>query len=171
MRAYPLARSTFKENAQPVKVAGGVVPSVPRKKSNSSRSLQLPPRMIQHESNGEEEEGVPPQIKDTPGRTPPVTADVQARVLSLRSGGQHLPGATRAFFESRFNYNFSHVRVHTGAQAAEAARAMNARAFTIGRDMVFGSGQYAPESNEGQQLLAHELTHVVQQTSPFSPPT
>jgi hypothetical protein len=63
-----------------------------------------------------------------------------------------------------FGYDFSRVRIHVGAGAAAAARAVNARAFTVGDSIVFGPGEYAPGSGEGQRLLAHELTHVVQQT-------
>lgn len=61
--------------------------------------------------------------------------------------------------------DFSKVRVHTDARAAEAARAMNARAFTVGRDVIFGAGRYAPQNIEGKRLVAHELVHVVQQSS------
>ena len=66
---------------------------------------------------------------------------------------------------ARAGYDFSQVRVHTGAQAAASARAVNARAYTVGAHMVFGAGQYAPETIAGRRLLAHELTHVVQQSS------
>lgn len=69
----------------------------------------------------------------------------------------------RHYFEPRFGYDFSQVRVHTDAKAAESARAVNALAFTVGRDVAFGAGQYAPGTTEGKRLLAHELTHVVQQ--------
>ena len=78
--------------------------------------------------------------------------------------GQPLDTATRAFFERRFGYDFSGVRVHTDARAVESARAVNARAFTVGRDVVFGEGEYG-EGVSGQRLMAHELTHVVQQKS------
>ena len=81
----------------------------------------------------------------------------------LRSPGQPLDAGTRAFMEPRFGYDFSQVQVHTDARAAESARAVNALAYTVGRDVVFGTGQYAPETREGRRLLAHELTHVVQQ--------
>jgi hypothetical protein len=74
-----------------------------------------------------------------------------------------LPESERHFFEPRFGADFSQVRVHADGQAAEAARAVNARAFTLGRDVVFGGGEYQPRSSEGSRLLAHELTHVVQQ--------
>ncbi|HWZ95402.1 MAG TPA: DUF4157 domain-containing protein [Opitutaceae bacterium] len=82
---------------------------------------------------------------------------------ALRSSGQPLDSATRAFFEPRFGYNLGSVRVHADARASGAARAVNARAFTVGQDMVFGQGQYAPGTSEGRHLLAHELTHTVQQ--------
>lgn len=81
----------------------------------------------------------------------------------LRSTGQPLDPATRAPYESRFGYDFSRVRVHTDAKAAESARAVNALAYTVGRDVVFGTGRYAPRTASGSKLLSHELAHVVQQ--------
>jgi len=81
----------------------------------------------------------------------------------LRSGGRPLDTATRAFMESRFNQDFGHVRIHTGPTASESAQELQARAYTADRDIVFGSGQYAPETSAGKKLLAHELTHVIQQ--------
>lgn len=87
----------------------------------------------------------------------------------LRSPGQPLDPATRAFFEPRFGHDFSQVRVHTDANAAESAWAMNALAYTVGRDVAFGASQYAPQTGAGRKLLAHELTHVVQQGSDSSP--
>jgi hypothetical protein len=83
----------------------------------------------------------------------------------LRAPGQPLDPATRGFMESRFGHDFSRVRVHADATTAESARAVNARAYTVGHDLVFGAGQYAPETSEGRRLVAHELTHVVQQTT------
>jgi hypothetical protein len=79
---------------------------------------------------------------------------------------QPLDTATRNFMESRFGgYDFSQVRLHTDEQAAEAAHALQARAFTLRNDIVFGAGQYAPGTTEGKRLLAHELAHVAQRTS------
>ena len=83
----------------------------------------------------------------------------------LRSSGQPLDAATRALMEPRFGHDFSGVRVHTDAGAAESAQAVNALAFTVGRDIAFAYGQYAPSTNEGRKLIAHELTHVVQQSA------
>jgi len=88
---------------------------------------------------------------------PPIVHDV------LSSPGRPLDAGTRAFMEPRFGHDFSQVRVHTDARAAESARAVNALAYTVGRNVVFGEGQYAPETSEGRRLMAHELTHVVQQ--------
>ena len=86
----------------------------------------------------------------------------------LRSPGEPLKPATRTFMEPRFGHDFGRVRVHTNARAAESAEAVGALAYTVGEDVVFGTGQYAPEIGEGRRLLAHELTHVVQQRASSS---
>lgn len=78
-------------------------------------------------------------------------------------GGQALDDGTRTFMESRFGRDFGHVRVHTGGGAAESARSINALAYTVGSDVVFGVGRYAPQTGTGRRLIAHELAHVVQQ--------
>jgi len=90
------------------------------------------------------------------GEVPQIVYDV------LRSPGQPLDPATRAFFEPRFGHDFSRVRVHADQQASDSAKRVNAKAYTVGRDIAFGAGEYAPTSSEGTRLLAHELTHVVQ---------
>lgn len=94
----------------------------------------------------------------------------QAEVPSIvhevvRSPGQALEPASRDFMESRFQHDFSAVRVHTGSEAAVAARAIQARAFTVGPNIVFGHGEFAPGTSEGKRLMAHELSHVIQQRS------
>ena len=81
----------------------------------------------------------------------------------LRSHGSPLDSSARTFFESRFGQDFSNVRVHTDARAAESALSVNALAYTVGSDIVLGAGQYSPQTDAGRRLLAHELTHVVQQ--------
>jgi hypothetical protein len=93
-----------------------------------------------------------------PVMVPPIVHEV------LRSPGWPLDFTTRAEMESRFGYDFSGVRVHTDARAAESARAVNALAYTVGQDLAFSHGQYEPGSQDGKRLLAHELTHVVQQS-------
>jgi hypothetical protein len=83
---------------------------------------------------------------------------------ALGSSGQALNAATRAFFEPRLGHDFGRVRVHVDERAAASARAVGALAYTVGHDIVFDRGRYAPNSNEGRLLLAHELAHVVQQS-------
>ncbi len=83
----------------------------------------------------------------------------------LNSPGRPLSAATRAFMEPRFGHDFSRVRVHDDEQAAKSAQAVNALAYTVGQDVVFGPGQYAPHTHNGQRLIAHELTHTIQQTA------
>jgi hypothetical protein len=104
------------------------------------------------------------QKKGGSGHRPTITPQVQSRVNNLRGSGKPLSEPVRASFESRFGHDFSGVHVHTDTQAAETARAVNAKAFTVGQDIVFAQGQYAPHSVEGKKLIAHELTHVVQQS-------
>jgi Domain of unknown function (DUF4157) len=82
---------------------------------------------------------------------------------TLSSPGRPLDAAARAALEPRFGYDFSGVRIHTDLTAARSAREVNALAFTVGRDVVFGAGQYSPDTAAGRKLLAHELAHVVQQ--------
>ena len=98
-----------------------------------------------------------------PAAIPSVVHDV------LRSSGEPLDAATRTLMEPRFGHDFSRIRIHTDAQAAESARAVNALAYTVGEDVVFGRGQYRPGSRDGQQLIAHELTHTIQQVAGTSP--
>ena len=95
---------------------------------------------------------------ETASQVPPIVYDV------LNSPGQPLDAATRSFMEPRFRHDFSGVRVHTDQRAAESARAVNATAYTVGPTVVFGEGQFAPHTSAGRRLLAHELTHVVQQS-------
>ncbi len=88
---------------------------------------------------------------------PPVVHEV------LRTSGQRLEEDTRAFMEPRFGHDFSKVRVHSDEKAAESATAVNALAYTVGSDVVLGNKHSVSETPTSQELLAHELTHVVQQ--------
>lgn len=97
---------------------------------------------------------------------PPIVHDV------LKSPGQPLDAGTRALMEPRFGHDFSKVRVHADTKAAESAGTVSALAYTVGRDVVFGTGQYAPATPQGRKLLVHELAHVVQQgNAAFQPGT
>ena len=113
----------------------------------------------------EDEEKKTIQTKPTPSAHTGAALDVGAAVRAAEQGGVPLPREVRSYFEPRFGHDFSRVRVHADSDAADGARAVRALAYTVGRDIVFGSGEYAPATMEGKRLLAHELTHVVQQES------
>jgi hypothetical protein len=99
-----------------------------------------------------------------PEAAPPIVHEV------LRSPGQPLDPATRAFMEPRFGHDFSRVRVHTDSHAAASAREVNALAYTVGRDIAFASGNYQPATLMGRQLIAHELAHTIQQENAMPQP-
>jgi hypothetical protein len=96
-------------------------------------------------------------LGSTTAVAPPIVNQV------LRSGGQPLDTTSRTFFEPRFGHDFSKVRVYHDQEAGASARAVNALAYTVGSNIVFDSGRYAPDNPVGRPLIAHELTHVVQQ--------
>jgi len=114
-----------------------------------------------NECGGRPTEGI---RRATTGNDATSLDDERARqVRSAIDGGQRLPSAEREFFESRFDHDFSDVRVHTGPRADDVARSIHAEAFTLGSDIAFADGNYRPGTRRGRELLAHELTHVVQQ--------
>jgi hypothetical protein len=127
-------------------------------------AASAPPRMqrlcAECEAERENEEV---RAKEEPGETPEIPNGFAQRFAALHGGGRPLPAAERAFFEPRFGRDFAGVRLHSGPAASELAGSVHARAFTLGDAIVFGRGQYAPGTSGGRQLLAHELTHVVQQ--------
>ena len=130
-------------------------------KTNVEHSIQ---RQVEEEDEKEEETL---QLKKMQGDIPEVTPDLESRIRALRGGGQLLTKPIRAFFEPRFGYDFSQVRIHNDPEGAKLARVLNAEAFTYGRDIYFGEGRYNPGTLTGKRLLAHELTHVVQQSTNY----
>ena len=92
-----------------------------------------------------------------------VPPKLAARIDAVRGGGEPLPGSVRSYFEARFGRDFGDVRVHTGPRAEATAQQINALAYTVGRDIAFAKGRYQPATAAGRWILAHELTHVVQQ--------
>lgn len=153
------------------------VQTSPGTKGLARQAVAVSPRGTQHVARASYLEGAsviqrmcsrceeePLQRRSVPGasgsvapQAPPAVHDV------LRSPGRPLDERTRAELEPRFGHDFSHVRVHTDAAAAASARAVDALAYTVGRDIVFGAGRYAPGTPAGIRLLAHELTHTLQQ--------
>jgi hypothetical protein len=94
---------------------------------------------------------------------------IESRLASARGSGAPLPGELRAYMEPRFGADFSSVRIHTGSEAAQLNRDLSAQAFTQGQHIYMGGGRFDPGSTQGKHLLAHELTHVVQQTGSQPP--
>ena len=112
------------------------------------------------------ERGAEAAVADGPSQSPAGRGSLNSSGGALAgqlSGGDRLDSQTRDWMESRFGESFDEVRIHTGSRAAQMADTQQARAFTVGGDIVFGEGQFAPQTTEGKRLLAHELAHVVQQ--------
>ena len=113
----------------------------------------------------EEEEKKKAQRKEMNGDATTADSTLENYVGGLNCSGQPLSKKVRSFFEPRIGYDFSNVKVHTDSVAAKSAQSINALAYTSGNNIVFNSGQYAPNSDSGKKLLGHELTHVVQQST------
>lgn len=92
-----------------------------------------------------------------------MNASLSSRIENSKGNGSSLDGATQSFMESRFGSNFNDVKIHTDGEAIQMSQELNARAFTTGNDIYFNRGEYQPSSGDGQHLLAHELTHTIQQ--------
>lgn len=120
--------------------------------------MSMPDSQVQRQ---EEDERL--QTKRNTFKAEKINSGQARQTYSANGEGKPLSKSIRNFFEIRFGKDFNQVRVHTDTRAVEMARMLNARAFTSGRNIAFGSGQYSAETMEGKKLLAHELTHVVQQ--------
>lgn len=142
----PLQKASEKEKEEPVQKA-------PEKEEEE--------RVQMASDNDKEEEGV--QAKEGGAKQFSGSAAVSAQLGKDSRSGMPLPAPIRQNMESGFGTSFQQVRIHTDANAVEMSRAIGAKAFTHGRDIYFNSGYYTPESQQGRHLLAHELTHVVQQ--------
>lgn len=106
------------------------------------------------------------QVRPKAARQPGACGGAAPSIVddALRYPGQPLDSVTRTFFEPRFGYDFSRVRVHTDTIAAQSAAAIGAHAYTVGSDIMFSNARFDPNSRAGRELIAHELTHVVQQS-------
>ncbi len=162
------------EMLQAMPLAGQITPLVQREAAPEEEEeiqRQAAPEeeeQVQREAAPEEEEEI--QTKRADGGSSHLCSILDAQIKSLKGRGDPLPGTVRNFFEPRFGCDFSHVHVHTDPQAMATARSLNAQAFTIGRDVVLGSGRSSMHTEGGKRLLAHELTHVVQQGGGSSGP-
>jgi hypothetical protein len=121
--------------------------------------------LVQRAPKEEEELQVKPDVqRAASGAGFEVGGEFEQQLVASRGGGSPLPAQVRSFVEPRFGADFSGVRIHTGSESAQLNRSVSAQAFTLGQDIYLGEGKSDIESDEGTQLLAHELTHVVQQS-------
>ncbi|EOR94494.1 hypothetical protein ADIARSV_2340 [Arcticibacter svalbardensis MN12-7] len=103
------------------------------------------------------------QIQAQGADTSKVSDGVSSEIASSRGGGSSMDSQTNSFMSSRFGTDLSHVNIHTDDRSSQLSQSLNAKAFTVGKDIYFNHGQYQPNSSEGKKLLAHELTHTIQQ--------
>ncbi len=160
-------------NVQAITAAGAPsgMQGIPRQATGCTERLQRETRDPFDPEEGLVEEEGTIQAKQAAGHAVEAPAGLHGELSLVRGGGQAMPESLRAKLEPRFGHDFSRVRIHTDAVAATFARSLNARAFTLGHDLVFGAGEYVPTTEAGQRLLAHELTHVIQQgEAPPIPP-
>ena len=114
----------------------------------------------------EEEEKL--QRKEENGNETETSSEFENYVDGLNNSGTALPSSSKSFFESRIGYDFSNVKIHTDSVAAKSAQSINALAYTSGNNIVFNQNQFQPGTTNGDKLIAHELTHVVQQSNQIS---
>jgi len=130
----------------------------------ADRVVSISDQSIQRKcSRCEEKEQIQTKTNGNSGMQ--VSNGLTNKISHSRGNGQALDSTTRSIMENRIGADFSRVRIHSGNRASEMSREINARAFTVGKDIYFDQGEYAPSSKEGKRLLAHELTHTIQQGS------
>ncbi len=129
---------------------------------------QQSPDSIQRKCAGCEDEMVQRKVQ-SPSAPPVASSQLSSQIQSTRGGGQRLDGPTRQAMEQGIGHDFGGVRIHTGDYATQMSREISAKAFTVGNDIYFNAGQYQPGTEQGKHLLAHELTHTVQQNHGIAP--
>ncbi|MES0491949.1 MAG: DUF4157 domain-containing protein, partial [Leptospirales bacterium] len=134
---------------------------VQRKGSGSS----APPAFdsLQRKAAPEEEEAQAKYLQKKSTGPVPASSNIESSINAARGGGRSLSSGERSYYEPRFGRSFGGVKIHTDSKAAQLSRSVNARAFTVGSEVFFGAGEYSPETTKGKKLMAHELTHTVQQ--------
>src|SRR5262249_51271710 len=136
------------------------LPSVTVPVVGTTPAAEEKPKDEAPEKKPEDEQKAP--VQKAPASTASAAPDVAEVDRALEAPGRPLDPTTRRSMEARFGRDFSEVRIHDDARAAQTAAEIDAAAFTVGRDVVFGAGRYAPGSHPGRQLLAHELAHTIQ---------
>jgi hypothetical protein len=162
-QAKPLIQREAKEKEE----QGQAKPLIQREGEDKEEEGQAKP-LIQREAEDKEEQGQAKpllQRQAGEGSSGQVSSGLENRLSASKGGGQPMSSDTRSFMEPRFGADFSDVRIHTDTSAVQMNKDVNAQAFTTGKDIYFGSGNYNTDTSRGKRLLAHELTHVVQQGS------
>jgi len=144
------------------RVAQQVVSQLGRPAPKSEASVAAEPEAISEKHD--DESTVQPKLQVGMAEGGPVDSSIESSIQQARSGGRGLDKGVRSSMESAFGADFSGVKVHADSKADSLNRSLSARAFTTGKNIFFRQGEYQPQSSSGKQLLAHELTHVVQQT-------
>ena len=155
-----IQRQENKEEEEPVAtkpLANAISPLVQRQEQGEEEEAQMKPE-IQRQENKEEEE-----VQAKSDNATANSEGLEQQLGNSKGGGSSLSDEARSFMEPRFGTDFSDVKVHTDSSAVQMNQDIQAQAFTHGQDIYFNSGKYSPDTNEGKSLLAHELTHVVQQ--------
>jgi hypothetical protein len=164
--AVQRAKEEDEEEVQAKPLAGVITPLVQRAREEDEEEVQAKPLagtitpLVQRVA--EIEEALPAKQQDPRGSFD-AGAAIEDQLHTQSGGGSPLPAEVQSYMEPRFGADLSGVRVHTGSQACQLNQQLSAQAFTHGQDIYLGEGRYSPGSTEGQRLLAHELTHVVQQ--------
>ncbi len=161
----PVQRQAGKEKvvqAQPL--VATITPLAQREPTSGEEEEEVQAKpLVQRQPEEEEEEVQAKAAGPNAAAGFEVSKGLEQRLTASKGGGSPLPAEVCGFMEPRFGADFSGVRVHTDSAAAEMSQQIQAKAFTLGQDIYMGAGQYAPESDAGKRLLAHELTHTIQQ--------
>ena len=161
----PTPRLQARRSARPSATGPWSASSPPGPPASASRAIRRKKRPSGSPARS------PPRDRVPSRRAPCCRSPARPSTLQGLGPGRPLDPEARALLEPRFGRDLGAVRVHDDAEAAEAARAVEARAFTVGNDVVFSPGQYAPGTPAGQRLLAHELAHMVQPSRPAARPS
>jgi hypothetical protein len=158
---------TYEQEAD--RVASQVVDTLQKQSApGEEEELQMKPESVQRQSASEEEELQMKAAESVGGGE--ASEDLESVIQGARGSGQNLDDSVRDPIEQAMGADFSRVKIHTDTQSDQLNRSLHSRAFTTGNDVFFKQGEYNPQSQSGQELLAHELTHVVQQGAASSQP-
>jgi len=162
------AAKTPEKKPEPKKDDSKSKPAVAKDKKKDEKVSRMAEPDVEERKQKDEETAQ--RAAEGIGEVPEVSSELESSLHAQRGSGHPLPDSLRSFFEPRLGRDLSTVRLHTDPKATAAARDLKAQAFTHGQDIYFGSGRYQPQSDQGRKLIAHELTHTLQQRGPAAEP-